>query len=771
MAKKKKSLSRVCRLPRFFKCEPSHTDHYVTPDSMHQWSRFDTMSSLVALLKIDVSKLLYKTMRNGYETFIYNKKTGKEDHFVCPPGGKKIEFEDDMGKQFDVWEKKRIGYPVRGRVMLKFKNELIYPQLREKYSDIPGVIFKLAVEQVCASFLSYENRVNGWCDEFRRAIVGLRFTREKVLEQMNGETSESKMKYLWGLLDSSYKEYRRVYRSQPSPPLYQFRNMSAKMIFEERPHLRRAMFSVDYTSFSGRASKAKIEPWAILHPIRLLKSLWQEPDAQFELPQRLKEKIENEENEVTMINFVPKYNPKHDSWDYDVVFVHNQPVEMITRPSVFIAPRVLALDIGMKNFIAGATNCGLIPFIVKGTALLELFQYIEKRRKKARKDASRDKEYRQAVTAWDKKNKKFKDMNDILYMADRFLLEPGKKPAESVKGSTRKPRPPYTKVLQQIKERQKNFAEDYVNKVVRFVVNLCVAGGIEIVCVGKIDFWKQQIMKLQALKYYKGQRKSWRGSRQLFMMFPFKVFVKKLEEQLAVKGILFCTVKEDYTSQASFVDGDEIPFMKRGKNDHEFSGKRSRGLYATSTGMVINADINGAYNQLVRFLEQIKQPWIVPREKAILRPFVIRLPEPHKGKRNIGGRHVREKQVGENGVNQQDAYQCQCNTLCGEWAMSMNRWMSEKWEYAKQFTESEIYEKAKKEYRKQLKEPGKRVPRARQFFSVKVDGFVRNAFGSRKAWMALKREELYRGLVGYRYLLKDKKDREKKEAADNGIDF
>ena len=65
-------------------------------------------------------------------------------------------------------------------------------------------------------------------------------------------------------------------------------------------------------------------------------------------------------------------------------------------------------------------------------------------------------------------------------------------------------------------------------------------------------------------------------------------------------GILFVKQEESYTSKASFFDRDEIPVYNcDNPQTYVFSGKRiHRGLYVTSGGMIINADVNGSLNIL-----------------------------------------------------------------------------------------------------------------------------------------------------------------------------
>ena len=65
-------------------------------------------------------------------------------------------------------------------------------------------------------------------------------------------------------------------------------------------------------------------------------------------------------------------------------------------------------------------------------------------------------------------------------------------------------------------------------------------------------------------------------------------------------GVTVIKSDESYTSKASFLDNDEIPIYEEDMNiKYRFSGKRiKRGMYQSSNGTCINADINGAANIL-----------------------------------------------------------------------------------------------------------------------------------------------------------------------------
>lgn len=116
---------------------------------------------------------------------------------------------------------------------------------------------------------------------------------------------------------------------------------------------------------------------------------------------------------------------------------------------------------------------------------------------------------------------------------------------------------------------------------------------VEKVFVGKNVGWKQEV----AL----GKK-----TNQTFVYIPYKTFISQLTYKCKLRGIEVIEQEESYTSKASFVDQDEIPVYGETKEKPQFSGKRiSRGLYKTKHNILLNADVNGSYNILVKGLATI----------------------------------------------------------------------------------------------------------------------------------------------------------------------
>src|SRR5262249_7615882 len=118
----------------------------------------------------------------------------------------------------------------------------------------------------------------------------------------------------------------------------------------------------------------------------------------------------------------------------------------------------------------------------------------------------------------------------------------------------------------------------------RRLIDLLVAEGIGLLCIGKNPLWKQE-MNL-------GKR-----TNQSFVSIPHARFIEMLTYKAELVGIRVMITEESYTSKASFLDADLLPVFDPAQPTPTFSGKRvKRGLYRAADGTPLNADVNGAYN-------------------------------------------------------------------------------------------------------------------------------------------------------------------------------
>ena len=121
----------------------------------------------------------------------------------------------------------------------------------------------------------------------------------------------------------------------------------------------------------------------------------------------------------------------------------------------------------------------------------------------------------------------------------------------------------------------------------RILLEWCKEHEIGTLVLGSNAFWKQDA-------------NMGKQNNQSFVSIPFDMLKSMIELKACEYGITVTKTEESYTSKASFLDNDEIPVYKAGDHQkYNFSGKRTkRGLYRSSDGTLINADLNGAANIL-----------------------------------------------------------------------------------------------------------------------------------------------------------------------------
>lgn len=147
-----------------------------------------------------------------------------------------------------------------------------------------------------------------------------------------------------------------------------------------------------------------------------------------------------------------------------------------------------------------------------------------------------------------------------------------------------------SKKIQSLHLKRNNKVNDYIHKATTVLVNQLVSNQISNLVIGYNKGWKQDINI--------GTR-----NNQNFIQIPFYKVISQLEYKCNLVGIKVSLQEESYTSKCSFLDNEEV--KKHGK----YKGTRTkRGLYVSSLGKEINADINGAMNILKKYLER-KEVW------------------------------------------------------------------------------------------------------------------------------------------------------------------
>lgn len=137
-----------------------------------------------------------------------------------------------------------------------------------------------------------------------------------------------------------------------------------------------------------------------------------------------------------------------------------------------------------------------------------------------------------------------------------------------------------SKMIKSLTDKRNNKIKDYLHKASTILVNQLVSNDLNTLIIGNNKGWKQDINI--------GKR-----NNQSFVQIPYSTFIKMIEYKCKLVGINVLITEESYTSKCSFLDSEDI------KKQKEYKGKRiKRGLFKSSEGVLINADVNGSLNIL-----------------------------------------------------------------------------------------------------------------------------------------------------------------------------
>lgn len=224
--------------------------------------------------------------------------------------------------------------------------------------------------------------------------------------------------------------------------------------------------------------------------------------------------------------------------DYIVVEVLYNKSEPLLKPD---NQRYMTIDLGINNLCTIGTNCKDVKenIIINGKPVKSINQY------------------------YNKKYAKYRSIQDT------------------------KCKTAYTKKLQNLRIKRENKLNDYLHKASRYIVNHLVSNNINTLIIGYNKEWKQEtnIGKV---------------NNQKFIQIPYYKLINQLQYKCKLEGINVIIQEESYTSKSSFLDNDFIhTFKSTTELNYKFSGQRViRGLYRSSSGRLINADLNGSLNIL-----------------------------------------------------------------------------------------------------------------------------------------------------------------------------
>ena len=133
--------------------------------------------------------------------------------------------------------------------------------------------------------------------------------------------------------------------------------------------------------------------------------------------------------------------------------------------------------------------------------------------------------------------------------------------------------------------KRNNKIDDYFHKTSRHIINHAVSNDIRTIIVGHNKNWKQEV-------------DMGKQNNQTFVQIPFDKLIHQLKYKGKLEGINVIEIEEGYTSKCSFLDNETLEWHKN------YCGNRShRGMFKSSNGRMLNADINGSFNIMRKYLK------------------------------------------------------------------------------------------------------------------------------------------------------------------------
>ena len=139
-----------------------------------------------------------------------------------------------------------------------------------------------------------------------------------------------------------------------------------------------------------------------------------------------------------------------------------------------------------------------------------------------------------------------------------------------------------SKRIYKLTDKRNNKVTDYLHKASRLLVNQLVSQGITTLVIGKNKNMKQDI-------------NIGKVNNQNFVQLPIMRFADLMKYKCELEGIKVLFNEESYTSKCSFLDSEPIC-----KHDKYMGRRVKRGLFVSINGIKINADVNGAYNIMIK---------------------------------------------------------------------------------------------------------------------------------------------------------------------------
>ena len=133
-----------------------------------------------------------------------------------------------------------------------------------------------------------------------------------------------------------------------------------------------------------------------------------------------------------------------------------------------------------------------------------------------------------------------------------------------------------SKRMKKLSVKRERKLKDFLHNVSKFVAEWCASHNIGRLVIGYNKEWKKGVNL--------GKK-----NNQNFVQIPFWMLIQQIKYKAEERGVEVLLMEENHTSKCSFLDDEQI-------EHRDYMGKREKGLFRSAKGIIINADVNAAYN-------------------------------------------------------------------------------------------------------------------------------------------------------------------------------
>ena len=264
--------------------------------------------------------------------------------------------------------------------------------------------------------------------------------------------------------------------------------------------------------------------------------------------------------EITQLKIQPKSNGR-----YKLIFIHKRPDMEGLPPKSENPQAILGIDLGVSIVAACFNALNGDSFLIKGSKILSENKYFNEQKERLQGEIEKD------------------GINKNVEQKYRFRN---------------------TKRLQRLSFKRTNVLNHEMNLIARQIVGYAVENGLHTIVIGENKGWKQNV-GVEGRKKAKAEGKQARGlsraTNKKFVGLPYDKLKQKISSLCEQYNINFARNEESYTSKTSFLDKE---FPKKKADNAYLGDRKKRSQFTSSDGKVIHADINGAAQITVKYLNK-----------------------------------------------------------------------------------------------------------------------------------------------------------------------